>query len=78
MRLLSLTLMLLRLVACVVGPDYEKPEVDMPDIWRFTDAQASEVINTPWWTQFNDPVLDQLIDEALRANLDVRSAASMV
>jgi len=78
MRLLALTLMLLLLGACVVGPDYEKPEVDIPDTWRFTDAEASEVVNTPWWTQFDDPVLDQLIDEALRANLDVRSAAARV
>lgn len=29
-----------------------------------------------WWRQFNDPVLDQLIAEALRANPDIRTALS--
>jgi len=78
MRLLSLTFMLLLLNACAVGPDYEKPEIDTPEAWRFTDAEASEVVNTQWWSQFDDPVLDDLIDEALQANLDVRSAAARV
>lgn len=78
MRFLSLTLILLLLAGCVVGPDYKQTKVDMPEKWRFTDAEASDVVNTRWWTQFDDPVLDQLIDEALRANLDVRIAAARV
>ena len=78
MRVLSITLAMLLLAACAVGPDYEKPEIDTPDVYRFTDEEASDVINTRWWTQFEDPVLDELIDEALRANLDVRTAAARV
>ena len=78
MRVLSITLAVLFLSACAVGPDYEKPEIDTPDVYRFTDEEASDVINTRWWTQFEDPVLDELIDEALRANLDVRTAAARV
>jgi NodT family efflux transporter outer membrane factor (OMF) lipoprotein len=31
-----------------------------------------------WWRQFNDPVLDRLIDEALRSNTDVRTACSRI
>ncbi len=61
-----------------MGPDYEKPLVETPETWRFTDAEASAVVNTLWWTQFEDPVLDELIDQALRANLDVRNAAARV
>lgn len=78
MRVLTQLLMLLMLSACAVGPDYDKPEIDTPDTWRFTDAEASDVVNSEWWTQFDDPVLDQLIDEALTANLDVRIAAARV
>jgi multidrug efflux system outer membrane protein len=70
--------MVMALASCAVGPDYEKPLIDTPQNWRFSDAEASDVINTPWWTQFEDPVLDQLIDEALTANLDVRTAAARV
>jgi multidrug efflux system outer membrane protein len=64
--------------ACAVGPDYEKPDIDTPEKWRFTDEEAADVVNTRWWTQFEDPVLDALIDDALQANLDVRSAAARV
>jgi len=78
MRTLTSSLIVLILAACAVGPDYEKPEIDTPDAYRFTDAQASDVINTQWWTQFDDDVLNELIDEALRANLDVRVAAARV
>jgi len=78
MKRLLLTLLVMSLAACAVGPDYEKPEIETPETWRFTDAEASDVINTRWWTQFEDPVLDQLVDEALIANLDVRTAAARV
>ena len=78
MRFLATTLIVFLLAACAVGPDYEKPEIDTPDAYRFTDAQASDVVNTQWWTQFDDDVLNGLIDEALRANLDVRIAAARV
>jgi multidrug efflux system outer membrane protein len=78
MKQLTLISLVLLLSACAVGPDYEKPVIETPETWRFTDAEASDVVNTSWWTQFEDPVLDDLIDEALTANLDVRSAAARV
>ena len=78
MKTLIQILILVLLSACAVGPDYEKPETNTPETWRFTDAQASDVVNTQWWTQFGDPVLDQLVDEALQSNLDVRTAAARV
>jgi multidrug efflux system outer membrane protein len=78
MKILSTTLILLFLSSCAVGPDYEKPEINTPDAYRFSDEEASDVINTEWWTQFDDPVLNDLIEEALRSNLDVRTAAARV
>ena len=78
MKILSTTLILLVLAACAVGPDYEKPDINTPEAYRFTDAEASDVVNTLWWTQFDDPVLNALIDEALQSNLDVRTAAARV
>jgi multidrug efflux system outer membrane protein len=66
------------LSACAVGPDYKRPEVDLPQQWRIDYPKAAEVANTKWWEQFGDPVLDQLIESALRENLDVRAAAARV
>ena len=68
----------LLLSACTVGPDYRRPEVAAPAAWRIDAAQAADIANTRWWEQFDDPVLNQLIDEALRANRDLVAAAARV
>ena len=66
------------LAGCTVGPDYMRPEIATPETWRIDYARAADAANTRWWEQFGDPVLDQLVDEALRENLDVRMAAARV
>ena len=74
-----LSLLLLSLSGCtLVGPDYVSPTVDSPEAWRVDYAAAADVANTRWWEQFDDPVLNQLIDTALRENRDVRIAAARV
>ena len=49
---------------CAVGPDYVKPKVDTPQDYRFAEKDVEDTANTKWWTQYDDPVLDQLIAEA--------------
>jgi multidrug efflux system outer membrane protein len=66
------------LSACTVGPDYDRPRTDVPAQWRIDYPKAADVANTKWWEQFGDPVLNQLIEEALRENRDVRAAAARV
>jgi multidrug efflux system outer membrane protein len=66
------------LSGCTVGPNYSRPAVQVPATWRIELPQAEEVANTAWWTQFDDPVLDGLIQTALQNNLDVRIAAARV
>jgi len=62
----------------VVGPNYERPTVDSPPAWRIDYAQSADVANTLWWRQFDDPVLDGLIEQALRDNRDLRIAAARI
>ena len=62
----------------VLGPNYERPRVEAPVTWRISYEQAADVANTKWWEQFGDPVLNDLIEEALRANPDLRAAAARV
>ncbi len=71
-------LLALSLGGCTVGPDYARPAVDSPAAWRIDYPKAAEVANTKWWEQFGDPVLDGLIETALRENRDVRIAAARV
>lgn len=64
--------------SCMVGPNYQRPQVDTPRTWRFEDKEAKDVANTAWWEQFKDPVLNELIQIALQENKDVQIAAARV
>ena len=49
-----------------------------PQPFVYEPKEVADTANTAWWKQFNDPVLDQLIDEALANNLNVKVAAANV
>jgi multidrug efflux system outer membrane protein len=64
--------------ACTLGPDYARPATDVPAAWRIDYPKAAEAANTKWWEQFDDPVLNGLVESALRDSRDVRIAAARV
>ena len=79
----SVACLALGLASCVVGPNYQQPKIDVPA--NFTGTKTADVADTDpgpdlsvWWRQFNDPVLDRLIEQALAQNLDVLTAASKI
>ena len=78
MRRLAISFLAALLAGCVVGPNYQRPVVEPPAAFRYAMADARDTTNSAWWTQFGDPVLDGLIDEALAHNLDVKIAAANV
>ena len=67
---------LLFISGCMIGPDYKRPAVDVPQNWRFQEQEMREVADTRWWEQFNDPALNDLIrikgldDIVLRAGIN--------
>ena len=63
---------------CTLGPDYKRPQVTAPAAFQYEPKEAAATADTLWWKQFEDPVLDQLIDEALRHNSNVQIAAANV
>lgn len=68
----------LLLGGCIVSRvDPEKPELPLPAALP-AQAQSIPDLPTPWWSVFNDPTLDKLIDEALASNPDVVIAAARV
>ncbi|MGE8249658.1 MAG: TolC family protein, partial [Stenotrophomonas bentonitica] len=79
-RLLTVAVTSALLAGCVsVGPNYQAPPVEpvtlqgaAAPVFTSTSPVAS------WWAQFDDPVLEQLVHEALGANLDLRIAMSRV
>lgn len=76
---------LLVLAGCTVGPTFVQPAVEAPagwDAWhggaaapRATHIVQAGPITSNWWQAFGDPVLDQLEQEALHANADLRTAS---
>jgi len=75
--LLALPLLLL-LTGCMVGPNYQRPDVDALETWRFEEKEVKDIVNTQWWEQFHDPVLNELITTALQENKDVKIAAAVI
>jgi outer membrane protein, multidrug efflux system len=65
---------------CLLGPDYSRPPVVVPDNYRFAvaPATAESIADLPWFDVFRDPVLQQLVREALQNNYDLRIAAARV
>jgi NodT family efflux transporter outer membrane factor (OMF) lipoprotein len=89
LRASSLVASLTIVSACAVGPDYERPRVDLPD--RMPDAApvttggtASAIVLTSadpadrWWTLFGDPQLERLVHDARFGNQDIRAAVARV
>jgi len=76
------TLLLLAgaLSGCVVGPDYQKPGLSMPKSWntRAHDNPDKPPALAEWWKQMKDPILDDLIAQAVAANLDVATAKAKI
>lgn len=68
----------LTLAGCAVGPDYQRPEVPIPPQWRLADGQMRAVASPGWWRQFQDPVLDELVNIALRENKDLKIASARI
>jgi multidrug efflux system outer membrane protein len=66
------------LAGCTVGPDWQQPKVETPPAWRIDYPQAASLANARWWQGFGDPVLDQLVEDALRNNRDLVQAAARV
>ncbi|CAI8744528.1 outer membrane protein, multidrug efflux system [Methylocaldum szegediense] len=62
--------------ACAVGPDYRQP--DAAPGAQFAHAVLPEFkrdgIEIAWWKQFDDPVLSELIDQAVSNNRGLKAA----
>ena len=78
-RLLPAALVAACLCACsdLAGPEYERPPTPYKGNWselEGRDVPTGEIIRMDWWTAFEDPYLDGLIDTALSEGVDLRIA----
>ncbi len=70
--------LLLTIHSCVLYRPYKRPCVEMAEEWRVESDDASTIANVRWWKQFEDPVLDALIEEALESNNDIFIATARI
>jgi NodT family efflux transporter outer membrane factor (OMF) lipoprotein len=69
----------LSLSACIVGPDYQKPDIATPKQWSSATATAAQAKTLDkWWQNFNDPILNQLVVDAINANLDLKQTLDRI
>jgi NodT family efflux transporter outer membrane factor (OMF) lipoprotein len=72
-------LLVFLLAGCAIGPNYAKPEVVVPAEWK---EAGDWVVATPsdalpkgkWWEAFNDPVLNELMEEVSVSNQNLKAA----
>lgn len=66
------------LAGCAAGPDYVAPSMDAGEGWAEPEAIESLPELSEWWTAFEDPTLDRLVEQARRNNLSLREAVARV
>ena len=75
-------LVLVSIAACApVGPEFVKPEVELPPGWSHageSGLKASPIKQPQWWRVFEDPVLNQLVEISWQQNNNLEIAGLRV
>ncbi|MEJ2470812.1 MAG: TolC family protein [Desulfuromonadales bacterium] len=78
-RLMNIILVMqIGLTGCAVGPDFQRPDMQMPDAYRTEVLPVVESAELSWWELFKDPALYTLVTTALENNRDIRIAISRI
>ena len=78
MRLSIALALTLFFIGCTVGPDYVRPDLDVPASFDNANQDARQTTNKAWWGQYQNPALNALIDEALANSHDIGIAAANI
>jgi outer membrane protein TolC len=66
---------------CSVGPNYKKPDIAVAGVWNEAQQSGIDTRSAPlshWWTEFNDALLNTLVERAVQSNLDIRLAEARI
>lgn len=68
------------LVGCALTPDNQRPAVTMPEQWQAADiiGAGTAIVTADWWQRFDSGELNDLMHQALAANLDVAAAMARI
>jgi multidrug efflux system outer membrane protein len=83
--MIAAALLIVTVVGCMVGPNYKPPAMKLPTHWDGNDQQIKQAENqeqktdiATWWQSFDDPLLNQIVAQALSSNLDEKIAVSRI
>ncbi|UCH47667.1 MAG: efflux transporter outer membrane subunit [Betaproteobacteria bacterium] len=74
----SLILFVASLSGCMLGPDYQRPEIETPEQFQQRVSEGASIANLKWWELFRDQELQRLIVVALEQNKDLAIATARV
>ena len=78
-KIIVVALLPLFLAGCTVGPKYVRPAVQPPaNFYAEQQTAANSAADLAWWDLFKDPILQDLIREALKNNYDLQLAMARV
>ena len=62
------------LTGCAMGPDYQAVQTDVSENWPEQVEQSNALTEDwrNWWTRFNDPTLNALVERGLDDNLELQ------
>ncbi|MCL5735699.1 MAG: TolC family protein [Actinobacteria bacterium] len=68
------------LTGCTVGPNYHRPETPVPEKWvEVLDGVTAQPVSlVRWWTVFNYPLLDRLVERAISSNRNLQLAEARI
>jgi outer membrane protein, multidrug efflux system len=81
-RIFALVAATICLAGCAVGPNYHRPDVQIPQTFRAPEPlgppEANSFADLKWWEVFQDEELQRLVKTALVQNYDLRDAVARV
>ena len=78
MRRLATVSFVLFIASCAVGPDYQPPEIETPEVFRDQIDEGASLANLQWWDIFEDEQLDRLIEIGLEESRNLAIATARI
>jgi multidrug efflux system outer membrane protein len=75
-----LSAMAASLASCALGPNYQRPALDVPPAYKSAASQPSAAprLGVDWWRLFGDKTLTELEESALQSNQNLKAAMAKV
>jgi outer membrane protein TolC len=80
LKLIGMAILAATLSSCLATKPFKKPDINTKDLYPFhrVSLDSTTLADMPWQKVFKDPQLRRLINEALKNNLNLKSAIQQI